>query len=176
MSRPAGPHMCGPGPPRMRGGHPYEYDPAMAVMSGSASAEIDAPIERCWAVIEDVESASEWQAGLVKIEVIERDEQGRPLVCDALSDVKLRKVPTRQRFSYGPPNRLSWRMIEGELDSMEGYWELQDLGGGRTRATYGLAVDPGSVGRLARAAIERAARAILVDPRVKELSRRVGAA
>ena len=64
-------------------------------------------------------------------------------------------------------------MLEGELDSMEGYWELEDLGGGRTRVTYGLAVDPGSVGRLTRGPLERAARAILVTPRAKELARRV---
>jgi hypothetical protein len=108
----------------------------------------------------------------MKLDVIERDEQGRPLVCEALSDAKLRKVRTLQRFSYEPPDRLSWKMIDGELESMEGYWELEDLGEGRTRVTYGLAVDPGRMGLLARGPLERAARAILVDPRAKELARR----
>ena len=145
----------------------------MAVITGSSSAEVDASIERCWEVVEDVASAPDWQGGLVELEVVERDEQGRPLVCDALSDVKLRKVRTRQRFTYEPPLRLSWEMIDGELDSMEGYWQLEDLGDGRTRATYGLAVDPGRVGLLARGPLERVARAIVVDPRAKELARRV---
>lgn len=148
----------------------------MAVISGSACAEIDAPIERCWAALEDVASAPEWQGGLVELEVIERDAQRRPLICDAVSDAKVRRVETRQRFSYDPPSRLSWTMVEGELDAMEGYWELEDLGGGRTRATYGLAVDPGPVPRLVRVPLERAARAILVNPRPQELARRVGAA
>jgi ribosome-associated toxin RatA of RatAB toxin-antitoxin module len=143
------------------------------VISGSSSVEVDAPIERCWEVVEDVASAPDWQGGLLQLEVIERDEQERPLVCDTLTDAKVRKVRTRQRFSYEAPNRLSWEMLEGELDSMEGYWELEDLGGGRTRVTYGLAVDPGSVGRLTRGPLERAARAILVTPRAKELARRV---
>lgn len=147
----------------------------MPLITGSASTEIDAPIERCWAAVEDVASAPEWQGGLVELDVIERDRQGRPLVCDAVSDAKVRKVETRQRFSYEAPQRLSWAMVEGELDSMEGYWELEDLGGGRTRATYGLAVDPGPVPRLVRVPLERAARAILVNPRPQELARRVGA-
>lgn len=134
---------------------------------------MNATIERCWAVVEDVESAPEWQGGLARMDVVERDDQGRPLICDALSDLKLRKVPTRVRFTYEGPTRLSWRMLEGGLDSMEGYWELEDLGDGQTRATYGVAVDPGSIGRLARGPIERAARAMLVDPRAKELARRV---
>jgi ribosome-associated toxin RatA of RatAB toxin-antitoxin module len=145
----------------------------MPVLTGSSSADLDAPIERCWEVVEDVASAPQWQGGLVELEVIERDEQGRPLICDALSDVKVRKVRTRQRFTYEPPHRLSWEMIEGELHSMEGYWQLEDLGEGRTRATYGLAIDPGRMGLLARGPLERVARAIAVDPRAEELARRV---
>jgi ribosome-associated toxin RatA of RatAB toxin-antitoxin module len=143
------------------------------VITGTASADANAPLERCWAVVEDVETAPEWQGGLARMDVIERDQQGRALVADALSDLKLRKVNARVRFTYEEPTRLSWKMIEGDLDSMEGYWELEDIGGGRTRATYGVAVDPGSIPRFARGPIERAARAILVDPRAKELARRV---
>jgi hypothetical protein len=145
----------------------------MPVIKGSASTEIEASIERCWAVVEDVASAPEWQGGLVKMDVLERDKQGRAVECEALSDAKLRKVRTRVRFTYEAPTRLSWTMLEGELDSMEGYWELEQLHDELTRATYGVAVDPGPIGLFARGPIERAARAILVNPRAKELARRV---
>jgi ribosome-associated toxin RatA of RatAB toxin-antitoxin module len=145
----------------------------MPVISGSSDSEIAAGIERCWAVVEDVPSAPGWQGGLVSMDVLERDESGRALICEAVSDAKLRKVRTRVRFTYEPPTRLSWQMIDGELDSMEGYWQLDDLGQGRTRATYGVAVDPGAIGFLARGPLERAARALLVNPRAKELARRV---
>jgi ribosome-associated toxin RatA of RatAB toxin-antitoxin module len=147
----------------------------MAVITGSSSAKVDAPIERCWAIVEDVPSAPEWQNGLIQMDVIERDEQGRALVCDAVSDAKLRKVQTRVRFTYEEPTRLSWSMVEGELDSMEGSWQLEDLGGGRTHVTYALAVDPGPVGALVRGPIERIARSILVSGRAKELGKRVSA-
>lgn len=147
----------------------------MPVIHGSSSAEIDAPIDRCWALVEDVPSAPEWQGGLVQMDVVERDDQGRALVCDAVSDAKLRRVHTRVRFTYEAPTRLSWTLIDGELDSLDGSWELEDLGGGRTRVTYALAVDPGSIPRLIRGPIEAAARAILVNGRASELSRRVSA-
>jgi ribosome-associated toxin RatA of RatAB toxin-antitoxin module len=147
----------------------------MPVIHGSSSAEIDAPIDRCWTLVEDVPSAPEWQGGLVQMDVIERDDQGRALVCDAVSDAKLRRVHTRVRFTYEAPTRLSWTLIDGELDSLDGSWELEDLGGGRTRVTYALAVDPGSIPRLIRGPIEAAARAILVNGRASELSRRVSA-
>jgi uncharacterized membrane protein len=145
----------------------------MPVLTGSSSVEIAAPIERCWAVVEDVPSAPQWQGGLVSMKVLERDEHGRAVECEAHSDAKLRKVRTHLRFSYEPPTRLSWRMLDGDLDFLEGHWELEDLGGERTRATYGVAVDPGPFPRLARAPIERAARAILVNPRARELALRV---
>ena len=145
----------------------------MAVIKGSSTADVDAPIDRCWALIADVAIAPEWQNGLERMNVVERDEQGRAVVCDTLSDAKLRKVKSRVRFTYAGPTRLSWRQLEGDLNSMEGEWELEDLGGGRTRVTYSVAVDPGSVGLLARGPIERAARAILVNPRPKELASRL---
>jgi ribosome-associated toxin RatA of RatAB toxin-antitoxin module len=145
----------------------------MPVIEGTASTEIAAPLERCWAVVEDVPSAPDWQGGLVKMEVIERDDRGRALECEAISDAKLRKVRTRVRFSYEAPTRLAWTMLDGDLDSMEGYWLLEELSGDKTRATYGVAVDPGPIGLFARGPIERAARAILLNPRPKELARRV---
>ncbi len=145
----------------------------MAVITGSSSTDVDAPIERCWALVEDVPIAPEWQGGLERMDVLERDGEGRALVCDAVSDAKLRKVKTRVRFTYEGPTRLSWTMIEGELESMEGSWELEDLGNDRTRVTYALAVDPGPVGRLVRGPIERVARAMLVNGRAKELAKRV---
>ena len=146
----------------------------MPVITGSSTADVDAPIERCWALVEDVEIAPEWQNGLVRMDVLERDAEGRPVLCDAVSDAKLRKVHTRVRFEYAGPTRLSWTMIEGELHSLEGSWELEDLGAGRTRVTYSLAVDPGQVSKLVRGPIEKAARAILVSGRAKELAKRVG--
>jgi coenzyme Q-binding protein COQ10 len=146
----------------------------VTVIHGSATAEIDAPLERCWALIEDVPSAPEWQSGLERMDVVERDDQGRALVCDTVSDVRVRKVASRVRFTYAGPTRLSWEQIEpGDLRLLEGYWELEPLGDERTRATYGLAVDAGPVGRLVRLPIERAARAILLNPRPKELGQRV---
>jgi carbon monoxide dehydrogenase subunit G len=146
----------------------------MAVIKGSSSTEVDAPIERCWALVEDVAIAPEWQGGLISMDAVEKDDQGRVLVADAVSDAKLRKVETRVRFTYEGPTMLSWKMIKGELDSMEGSWELEDLGGGRTRITYNVAVDPGGhIPRLIRGPIESAARAILVNGRADELAKRV---
>ena len=36
----------------------------MAMLTGSSTAEVDAPLEQVWALVEDVERAPQWQGGL----------------------------------------------------------------------------------------------------------------
>jgi len=142
----------------------------MAHMGGSASAEIDAPIADVWAVVEDVSIAPDWQGGLVALTPLERDAEGRPTLVESESDVKVRRVKTRVRFSYEPPARLAWTQEKGDLKSVEGSWVLEDLGDGRTRATYTLDSDPGRVlGMLLRGPVESAVMAMLVNARPGEL-------
>ncbi len=146
----------------------------MAHMGGTASAEIEAPVEEVWEAVEDVLIAPEWQGGLVSMSALERDGDGRPTLVETESDIKVKHVKTRVRFSYEPPTRLSWTQEKGDLKSVEGSWTLEDLGGARTRATYTLDGDPGRVlGMLIRGPVEAAARAMLVNARPGELKTRV---
>jgi uncharacterized protein YndB with AHSA1/START domain len=146
----------------------------MAHMGGSAGAEIDAPIDQVWAVVEDVSIAPDWQGGLVALTALEHDADGRPTLVESESDIKVRHVTTQVRFRYEPPTRLSWSQEKGDLKSVEGSWVLEDLGGGRTRATYTLDGDPGRIlGMLIRGPVEAAARAMLVNARPGELKARV---
>jgi hypothetical protein len=144
-------------------------------MGGTASVEIDAPLEEVWAIVEDVAIAPEWQGGLNALEPIERDDQGRPTLVETRSDAKVREVVAKVRFSYaGAPNRLTWSQEKGDLKSLDGAWILEDLGGGRTRATYELDGDPGRVlGMLIRGPVESRLREILVEARPSELKARV---
>ena len=145
----------------------------MGFLGGEASTEIDAPIDAVWAVVEDVASAPEWQEGLDRMEPLERDGQGRVLVADSTTDAKVRQVTTRVRFEYEPPRRVRWTQEKGDLKSLVGAWELEDLGG-RTRATYRLEGDPGRVlGMLVRGPVEDKLRAVLVNGRPGELKARM---
>jgi uncharacterized membrane protein len=146
----------------------------MAKLGGSASTEIDAPIEAVWAVVEDVLSAPEWQNGLVSMKALETDADGRPTLVEVENDIKVRRVKSQVSFSYAGPERLSWRQEKGDLKSVVGSWELADLGGTRTEATYNLEGDPGRViGMLIRGPVEDAIRGMLVKGRPGELKARV---
>lgn len=146
----------------------------MAHLGGSASAEIDAPLEQVWAVVEDVLTAPEWQGGLDGMRALEHDAEGRPTLVETESDIKVRRIKARVRFHYEAPNRLSWTQEQGDMKSVEGAWELEDLGDGRARATFRLDTDPGRVlGLVIRGPVEAATRAMFVNGRPGELKRRV---
>lgn len=147
----------------------------MGKLGGEASVEIDKSIGEIWEIVEDVGSAPEWQDGLEAMNVLETDERGRVAFAESVSDAKVRTISSKVRFSYDEPNTVSWSQEKGDLKSLEGAWELEDLGGGRTKATYRLEGDPGRVlGMLVRGPVEGRIRDVLVGGRPAELRERAG--
>jgi ribosome-associated toxin RatA of RatAB toxin-antitoxin module len=146
----------------------------MANLTGSASSEIDAPLDEVWAVVEDVISAPDWQGGMDAMTALEHDADGRPALVEVENDLRVRSIKARVRFRYAGPTRLEWTQEKGDMKSVKGSWELEDLGGGRTRATFSLDADPGRMlGMLLRGPAEAAVRAVFVNGRPGELKRRV---
>jgi hypothetical protein len=127
----------------------------MGVLEASWTVEIDAPRERCYEIAADIEGAPEWQGTLEDVEVLERDAERRPLVVETVSDAAVKKVRSRLRFAYDPPGGLTWEQEKGEMKWLTGSWDLEELDGGRTRATYALRSDPGRMlGLLLRGPVE----------------------
>jgi uncharacterized membrane protein len=125
------------------------------MITGDRSVEIDVPIERCFDIAADIEGAPKWQGSLKDVEVLSKDAEGRPEVVETESDAKVKTVKTRLRFSYDKPSRIEWVQEKGDVKSLRGWWDLEDLGEGRTRATYALEVDPGRMlGMLLRGPVE----------------------
>lgn len=110
----------------------------MADLGGTHTLEIDAPIERVFAIAADVERAPEWQGAMQSVEVLESDEQGRPALVKTRLDSSVAKHEMVLRFSYDEPDGMQWSRESGDLKSLEGSWTFEDLGGDRTRATYAL--------------------------------------
>ena len=145
----------------------------MAALSGTASTEIDAPADIVWAIVQDVESAPAWQRGIDSMRALERDGEGRATRADAVTDLSVKTFDSRLRFHYEPPARVSWAQERGDLKSLTGSWLVEDLGDGRTRATYSLAADPGALlSRFVKGALEEKLRARLIDGRPAELKAR----
>jgi carbon monoxide dehydrogenase subunit G len=146
----------------------------MANIIGSSTAEIGAPLDRVWALVEDVESAPKWQGGLKGMHALERDADGRATLCEAATDAKVVTVKSKVRFAYDGPGRLTWTQEQGDLKSVVGSWQLEDLGGDRTRATYSLDVDLGrKLSLIIRGPLVDALRHMLVAARAGELKKEI---
>jgi hypothetical protein len=119
------------------------------------TVEIDAPIETCYAAIIDYETFPRWQGAVVDTEVLDWDDQGRGKRVRLFVDAKVRKVDYTLDYRYDQPTRIEWDFVEGNgINDADGHYLFEDLGEGRTRATYkfGLEVGiplPGPVARRA---------------------------
>jgi uncharacterized membrane protein len=135
----------------------------MGVIKGDRSVEIEAPIERCFEIAADIENAIDWQGSLRDVEVLERDAEKRAVLVETESDAKVKNVKAVLRFSYDPPTGITWVQEKGDTKALHGSWAFEDLGGGRTRATYALEADPGRMlGLLLRGPAESKVRDFLL--------------
>jgi carbon monoxide dehydrogenase subunit G len=148
----------------------------MAALTGSSTAEIDAPLERVWALVEDVEKAPAWQGGMKGMQALERDDEGRATLCEAQADAKVRTIKSIIRFEYDGPTTLRWTQEKGDLKSVEGSWELEDLGSARTRATYRIDAELGRMlGMVIRGPLVDLLRGMLAGARAGELKQAIEA-
>jgi uncharacterized membrane protein len=144
----------------------------MGTIDGSASTEIEAPIEEVYAIAADVEGSPRWQAEIKVAECVERDGAGNQALVHMETDAKVRRLGSDIRFSYDEPSRISWAQENGDLKSVEGSWELEDLGDERTRVTYWLEVDLGrTLGLLIRGPLVGVLRGQLVNSMPEKLKR-----
>lgn len=142
-------------------------------LHGEHTVEIDAPLDTVYAIAADLERAPEWQTSLVSVDVLERDAEGRPALVETVSDAKVKTVKARLRFRYDPPGRIDTEQEKGDLKALTGRWTFADIGGGRTRATYALDVDPGRMlGMLLRGPAVDRVREVLVNQAAEELKAR----
>ncbi len=145
------------------------------MLGGECSVEVKFGIDRCWALIADVERAPRWQRTLESLVVVTRDECGRALLCDTVSDGRITKVRVRVQMRYEEPHALRWAQVQSEdLDAMHGSWTLEELGPSLTRVRYSLALDPGPIGRLARP-LERVVRRAVIGHQADEFANAIAA-
>jgi uncharacterized membrane protein len=148
----------------------------MGTIRGEKSTEVAAPIDEVYAVLVDVDDYPRWQSDVKSVKVLERDDQGRPLVAEITQDAKVRTLTVRVRYTHHAPREMTWR-LDGKADvkAMDGAWRLEDLGGARTRATYSLSVDPGmALGLLLRGPVEQKVTDHVLGGALESLRARLG--
>ena len=124
---------------------------------------------QCMDALLDFHSYPEWQSAVKSAEVVE--DGGAPVV-EFKIDAKLKTVRYVLRYHPEPPARLWWEYVEGDVRSVSGEYVLEDMGDGRTKATYRLDIDPG---RFVPGPIRKALTDVVMRGSVRELKQRVEA-
>ncbi|HVO54704.1 MAG TPA: SRPBCC family protein [Solirubrobacterales bacterium] len=117
----------------------------MGTISGEAAAEIEAAIADVYAVAADAEGAPRWQPEIEAAECLERDADGNQLRVRLETPTPVKRLTSVLAYTYRAPTLISWTQEEGDLKSLTGSWELEELAPDRTKATYRLEVDPGRI-------------------------------
>jgi ribosome-associated toxin RatA of RatAB toxin-antitoxin module len=115
----------------------------MADYGDCRTIDVDAPPERCFALMTDYERMPSWQGAVRSTRVLERDEQGRGSVVAYEVDAKLKVVRYRLRQVYDEPHRLSSEYLGGDFRDFSGEWRFLPAGAGRTHVELDLDIDPG---------------------------------
>lgn len=103
---------------------------------------MNASPEAVYAVVADIEHYKEWVSDLKRVEVLERDGEGRPLEVEFRAAAFGRSTTYTLRYDYSAaPRALTWRQVEGDLTSyLFGGYRFEPVNG-RTRVTYDLEVE-----------------------------------
>ncbi len=140
----------------------------------SSSITIDAPPADVMAVIADFPAYTEWAKGVTVADVVSTYGAavgGRAEQVFFALDVSPIKDEYTLAYTWTGDEKVTWTLVEGKmLRSLDGAYELRDLGNGSTEVTYRLALDVSIplIGML-----KRKGEKILIDTALKGLKKRV---
>jgi len=139
----------------------------MGASAAEHSEVIAASPEACLDALLDFDSYPDWQSAVKSAEVL---EDGSDPVVEFRVDAKIKTIRYVLRYHPEPPSRLWWEYVDGDVRSVAGEYELEDLGDGTTRATYRLEIDPG---RFVPGPVKKALTDGVMRTSVRELKVRV---
>lgn len=111
-------------------------------MAGATrSIVINAPMDKCFAVIADVERYPEFLPEVKEIKV--SNKKGNELDAHYKAEV-IKVIKYTVHLKLEAPNKISWTFVDGEfMKDNKGGWVLEDAGGGQTKATYTVEISVG---------------------------------
>ena len=115
----------------------------MADVQQSFSTPIEAPAALCYEAIGDFDAYPGWSSPITQVNVLDRYPDGAARRVEFFIDMKLKTVRYVLEYTWEPPTRLSWTMVDGDLAGIEGSYVFEPDGNKRTNATCSQAVSLG---------------------------------
>ena len=99
---------------------------------------VDVPVDRLYEVITDYEAYPEFVPGIKGCRV---KKEGSPRLVEYELDLGLKRVKYTLGHQETKNAKVTWSLVQGDMMKVSnGSWELEDLGGGKTRARYAVEV------------------------------------
>ncbi|MGY1885530.1 SRPBCC family protein [Blastococcus sp. SYSU DS0753] len=134
------------------------------------SIVVEAPAAEVMAVIADFPSYPQWVTAAKKVEVLETCADGRARRVHFVLDAGAVKDDYVLEYTWDDDRRVSWTLVQGQMQKrQEGSYTLAETGG-RTEVTYSITIDL-SIPMLGM--IKRKAEKVILDTALKELKKRV---
>jgi ribosome-associated toxin RatA of RatAB toxin-antitoxin module len=125
---------------------------------------VEASPAHCYEVVADIEKYPEWVPDIKEVHVLERDDQGRPVVASFRAAAFGRSTSYTLVYDYSNvPEEFGWVQRSGDLtDRLDGFYRFAEVPGGGTEITYQLIIElrvplPGFIKRRAEGNILHAA-------------------
>ena len=99
------------------------------------SVEIAATVGDCFAEILDFENYPQWSSTVTAARILERDKSGVGRVVEFQMNMKIRTVRYVLAYTYKKPTELAWESLDGDVESIQGYYHFRRLAPGLTEAT-----------------------------------------
>ena len=134
------------------------------------SIVVEAPAADVMAVIADFPAYPQWVAAAKQVEVLGTGADGRARRVHFVLDAGAVKDDYVLEYAWDGDRRVSWHLVEGQMQKRnEGSYTLVESGG-RTEVTYSITIDL-SIPMLGM--IKRRAEKVILDTALKELKKRV---
>lgn len=147
----------------------------MAEYAQTYATTIAASPEQCFAVLTDFEAYPAWSSPIRSCKVLARYPDGRARTVEFHLDMTVKTIRYVLEYAYEPPTTARWRLVEGDLGSVEGAYRFSPAGDG-TRAECTQAIDLGFwIPSFIRGTFERKALRDSVDEFQRAVEARVSA-
>jgi len=132
--------------------------------------EMDATPEECYRVAADLAGYKDWAGGVEKVTVLETGADGLASQAEFSVGAFGQTLDYVLAYEHDLPRRVAWTAISGSVKALVGSYTFSDLGNGRTKVNYKLAIDPGfNVPRM----IKTPATKLIVGTALNELRKQV---
>jgi ribosome-associated toxin RatA of RatAB toxin-antitoxin module len=106
---------------------------------------LEQPREKVWNVFIKPEEAKSFMPKLKKYEILESHSDSQKVLCVGKPCWFLKTFTCTLNVQLRKPQEISWKQESGDLKSLEGFWKLSEVKGGKTLAVYAIHCDPGMI-------------------------------